>query len=76
MTKPATTTDWVNGEIRSRLARSRRSQQQLAEHLGLSGGSITRRLAGSTDWSLPELEQVAAFLETSLLDLVTVRDVA
>lgn len=65
-----TTTELVNGEIRSRLARKQLTQQALAEALRLSGASVTRRMSGETPWSLPELEDVAAYLGCGLSDLL------
>lgn len=61
----------VNTRIRIELARTRRSQADLALVLGLSQAGVSRRMSGATSWDLAELERVAEFLGIELGQLVT-----
>lgn len=61
----------VNSIIRAELARTQRTQGDLAEHLDLSQPAIHRRMTGKVNWRISELRHVAAFLDVSLSFLVT-----
>jgi len=54
--------EWTAGEIRAQLARSRRTQAELADHLGLSNAAVSRRLSGFTPIDVNEIEAIADFL--------------
>lgn len=43
----------------------------LADQLGLSRAAVHRRLSGVVAWNTDELDAVAAYLDTTVADLVT-----
>lgn len=61
---------FVVEEIRAGLARRRVTQDQLAAAIGISQATMSRRLAGTQPFTVPELERVAAFLDVPLGSLV------
>ncbi|KAA9394178.1 helix-turn-helix transcriptional regulator [Kocuria coralli] len=60
----------ISGEVRAWLARRQKTQAELADHLGIARSAITRRMKGDRLFSLPELMDVADWLEISLQDLL------
>jgi transcriptional regulator with XRE-family HTH domain len=52
----------VTDTVRAELARSGRSQLDLALYLRMPKSSVSRRMRGHTQWSADELLSVAAFL--------------
>jgi transcriptional regulator with XRE-family HTH domain len=68
---PATLTSCVAAEVRAGLARNRRTQSQLAVHLGVSQATVARRLAGIAPFDVAELEAIAAFLDVPVGSLLT-----
>ena len=56
------------------MARSRRTQGDLAEALGVSQPQVSARLAGRVDWSIDELAAVSTWLDVPLSELI--RDAA
>lgn len=66
--------DVVSGEVRACMARSRRTQGDLAEALGVSQPQVSARLAGRVDWSIDELAAVSTWLDVPLSELI--RDAA
>lgn len=60
----------VSAEIRAEMARQRLSQLELARRLRWSRAALSRRITGSTGWSLDEVEAVAGVLGVPLPALV------
>lgn len=58
-TQPARLTDRVAAEVRAGMARSRMTQTDLAEVLGLTQSVVSKRLRGKIAFSVDELEKVA-----------------
>ncbi|WP_293003786.1 helix-turn-helix transcriptional regulator [Mycobacterium sp.] len=56
--------------IRVGLARIDSTQGALAAHLKLSQPAIHRRMSGKVAWRVDELREAAAFLGTSISELV------
>lgn len=52
----------VAREVRAEMARQRVAQRQLAQHLGLSQVSISKRLRGVIEFRTSELERTADLL--------------
>lgn len=52
------------------MARRRRTQVQLAEHLGISHVTVGRRLSGESPFTVDELVAVAQFLEVDPASLL------
>ncbi len=61
----------VSAEVRAAMGRQRRTQSQLAQHLGVSQVTVSRRLSGEVSFTVDELERVAAFLSVPLAELLT-----
>ncbi|WP_420107788.1 helix-turn-helix transcriptional regulator [Kocuria marina] len=57
-------------EVRAWMARRRRSQSDLARHLGVARSAISVRMNGARDFSLAELVEIASWLEITLADLI------
>ena len=57
-------------EVRARLARDQISGKELATHLGLSAFAVSRRLRGTTPFSLTELDATARFLGIGITELL------
>lgn len=55
-------TDAVTDTIRGELKRRRVSQAQLADHLGVTQQTVSRRFNGEVPFDLAEIEAIAAFL--------------
>ena len=60
----------VGDEVRAWLARSRHSQAQLAEHLGVAKSAITRRVRGEYPFAITELIEISRWLDISLGELL------
>lgn len=60
----------VGDEVRAWLARSRHSQAQLADHLGLAKSAITRRVRGEYPFAITELIEISWWLDISLEQLL------
>ena len=56
--------------VRAEMARRRVPQIKLAQHLGLSQTAISRRMSGETDFTVTELQAVAALLDVPAGDLL------
>lgn len=54
------------------MARSKRTQANLAEEIGMKQQALSRRLAGTTNFSLDELGKVADALGVPLAELLGV----
>lgn len=65
-----TPTQAVAAEIRAALARKQVRQHELAAHLGMSQPALSQRLNGRQDISIPEMVEIARFLELDPSDLV------
>lgn len=59
----------VAGNVRAGLARQRKPQTLLQQRLGISRGSLHRRLTGQQPFTADELVIVADFLGVSVGDL-------
>ena len=57
-------------EVRAWMARRRRSQSDLARHLGVARSAISVRMNGARDFSLAELVEIASWLEITPADLI------
>jgi len=54
-------------QLRSAIARSGRSEYEIATDSGVSQGSVTRFMRGERDWTLGTADQVAEVLGLELL---------
>lgn len=50
------------------MARQKRTQRELAAHVGLSQGQISARLRGDLEFRPSELEKTAEFLDVPVTD--------
>ena len=64
----------VLGEVRAQLARAHLSQQDVVHRSGLSQSTVSRRLNGSTAFTLPELFDMCAVLGMSVTELLQKAD--
>jgi transcriptional regulator with XRE-family HTH domain len=63
----------LSATIRAELARRDLKQRDLAEALGMTTASISRRLSGKAgDWTVSEVESVARFLGVPFVELFDV----
>lgn len=60
----------VAAEARAELARQRRTQEELAEAIGLSQSTVSRYLRGEYDFRLSELQATADFFGVPLIKLL------
>ncbi len=74
MTQQTKLHDVVSGEVRAHLARSRKTQRDLSELLGISQPQVSARLRGSVVWDVDEIAAIAQWLGVPVSDLV--RDAA
>ena len=58
-------------EIRAGLARKRKTQADLAQHMGMSRTGIYRRLEQNVDFTVTELNKVSDYLGVPLASLLT-----
>lgn len=61
-------------EIHAQMGRHRMTQVALAARLGQNQPWLNRRLMGHTPMTVPELEQIAAALDLTLTELVSLAD--
>lgn len=66
-----TPTSRVADNVRAEMARRKVTQRDLAEGLGLSQASVSKRLMGAVPWDVNELAAVASLLGVELSVLVT-----
>lgn len=64
----------VARNVRAEMARAGKNQQDVAAHLGISQQSVSRRMSGSTPFTIDELAAIARMLDVRLTELV--REVA
>lgn len=64
----------VARNVRAEMARAGKNQQDIASHLGISQQSVSRRMSGSTPFTIDELAAIAGLLGVRLTELV--REVA
>jgi len=50
------------GEVRAEMARQRRTQRDLAEHLGVDESTVNRWMTGRSDWPLGAALDTSAWL--------------
>lgn len=60
----------VSNEVRAWLGRRRRTQSDLARHMGIAKSAVSVRLNGSREFSISELVEIAAWFDISLADLL------
>lgn len=66
MTSPTYTADAVRAE----LARKRKTQGDLAEALEMSPQTLSTRLTGKVDFTIPEIVAVAIYLDVPLATFI------
>lgn len=59
----STVAEAVGMEVRAGLARRRRTQNELAEVLGITPGTASRRLSGESPFDVVELIAIGAWLD-------------
>lgn len=70
MTHKRRLTEDVAGNVRAEMARRRIGQPQIAQALGLSQASVSRRLMGQTPIDVNELEVIAQVLDVPISTLL------
>jgi len=65
-----TLSEVVAATVRAEAARTKTSQAQLAELLGVSQAAVSRRLSGATPFELDELPPVAELLGVPVAALI------
>lgn len=60
----------LTANIRAELARRGRTQEALAQALGLSSGAISQRLNGGVRITVNDLKRIAEFLEVDPAELL------
>lgn len=70
MSNTATPTQVIGANVRAELARANRSQAWLGEHLGVSQGQVSARLAGRTPIDVNELVTIAGLLAVPVATLL------
>lgn len=68
--EPSSSKGRLGAEIRARLARYGLTQTELGETLGLSQGQVSKRLRGTVAFNIDELDVVAEFFETTVIELL------
>lgn len=66
----------VATNIRIALIRKKRSQLDLAQHLGISPAAVSKRLNGYSPIAVDELQRIATFLQVRVADLINDEDAA
>lgn len=70
--EPASALDAAVGErVRIALWRSRKTQAELAEKLGVDQGSLSRRLRGRIAWKVTDVYKAADLLQVSVDELLS-----
>ena len=67
---PTETTALLRANLRAELARNGLSQREMAEHLGLSQGSVSSRMRGEIDFGVAEIIAVAEWLDVPVSALI------
>ncbi len=60
----------VGANVRAEMARNKRTQATLADSIGMKQQALSRRLSGTTPFTVDELGRVADVLGTSIVQLV------
>ena len=60
------TNDWIRGELR----RQKKSQEDLAEYVGLDQCGVSRRLGGQTAWGFREILNAIEYLDGDLTEIL------
>lgn len=60
----------VIANIRAEMARQNKTQADLAELLGVTRQSVSRRMVGQVDFGISELTTIAEFLDVPIADLL------
>jgi transcriptional regulator with XRE-family HTH domain len=60
----------VAANVRAELARQRKPQRELQQHLGISRVTLYRRLSGESPFDVDELRRIAELLNVSVSDLL------
>jgi len=76
MNNSSPTTATIIGELRALMARRRVTQGQLADVLGCSAQSVTRRMKGDKSFTIDELDTIAAYLDVPITAFFTSSDPA
>ncbi len=66
----STPRETIAGNARAEIARRRVRQSDLVDVLGVSQPALSRRLNGEVDFTIGELQALAAYLEISLEQLL------
>jgi transcriptional regulator with XRE-family HTH domain len=64
----------VTEEIRVLMARRRVTQADLGEALGMKQATFSKRMTARKEWSVSELEAIAAFFDVPITDLFSTTD--
>lgn len=64
------TRERVAAEVRAEMARQRRTQTELAEHLDMSQQAVSRRMTGELAWDVDEITDIADWLGVPLAALM------
>lgn len=67
------TSDTVAAEIRALMGRYRVTQHQLADTIGVSQGTVSRRLRAEQPFTVDELDRVAAVFDIPVCELFSER---
>lgn len=57
----------INDTLQWELAGARKTQQELAEFLGISQSAVSRRLSNGHDWSMSDLTRIGNWLGVNLV---------
>lgn len=60
------TNDWICAELR----RQKKSQTDLANHIGLDQCGVSKRLAGKIGWGFREVLNAVEYLDGDLLEIL------
>jgi transcriptional regulator with XRE-family HTH domain len=60
----------VAADVRAALARNRMKQSELAAATGINSSTLSRRLSGESDFTVPELRSIGQVLGMSIIQLV------
>lgn len=63
-------TQRVAANLRAEMARSKHTQTMLSERIGMKQQALSRRLAGTTPFTIDELGDIAGVLGVPLLALI------
>ena len=60
----------IAAEVRAAVGRQRRTQEQIAQALGIGQPAVSRRLAGAVPFTAAELAQLAEWLDVPIETLL------